>query len=373
MVARRPLRTTRVQEQSIGQELSLDHHIPNILIDRVVGLKNVLHKDILNEFCENYRHRKFRRIEDEYLLINEVIGKLLDASFTQQLREVVKRSMHLSLVAPYFEESIREQFIHSFQVFLLGTVIVDNFFKNFQRWYSKYLCRSPKTCLESSWLLTTIFHDHAKNIDALKKILEIEMGSYSDIISDEPVYISKISSAFAHLASKKPLEQWPSKTTNDSFARILSDYSSRWNHGVKGSTVMLRHINNAIRRISPRDIAAALGIAVHDKELHDCLLRGNFFPLDIQLFPIACLLIYCDTIEEWGRLRLGIPTEITEVPTEITRLVTFRIDKNNVYCEVCFDSDREALNKLTEIRGIRRCITASPLTLDFGVRVHVSR
>jgi adenosine deaminase len=76
------------------------------------------------------------------------------------------------------------------------------------------------------------------------------------------------------------------------------------------------------------------------------------------------LLLYCDTIQEWGRSK-AYETE--------TSLVDIRITDNNVHCEVAFDRNDTVKKKLDEINDVMRCIRSSgEIDFTFSPRVHVS-
>ncbi len=365
MTPRSILKAKVAQRGTIQREVSLGHHLPDVLITKVSELQHVFCRDILDNYARKYEDSSFQTLEDEYEFIRKWICDLLDVSFSNPLVEEIQNSMNASLAVSNLNKSYRNNFIHPFQVFLLGLTIFDHFHRDFQNWYSAQLCESNETSFESAWLLATIFHDRAKDVIALQNVISIETGASPKAIPGNNSFIGYISSAYQHLISGNPLGGWvKSSRKNALFSSILKKYSKQWNHGVTGSVLMLRHIQRRLGKINPRDAAAALSIAVHDKDLHDELLNTGIFPLQISRFPLPCLLLYCDTIEEWARSRFYSPD---------VRLVDLSISNQNIHCEVSFSQYREARNKLIECEKIQRCISTGDFEFTFSPRVHISR
>lgn len=363
----RTLSTTLKQKRTIDREEELFHHIPDVLIKKVSNLKNVRHKEELKRFARDYKDKSFKEMTEEYELVKVSISNLIGEFFTDSLPSVIERDMKASLAGQILENSVREGFIHPFQVFLLGSIIIDRFYNKFSQWYDEGLCASNETSIEAAWLLTAIFHDRAKKVNILRKILELEIGEFGNKIPDEDAYIGLLSSFYNHRLNNNPSSTWNAAAPrNSTLESILLEFSEKWNHGVKSSVLMLRNIHANPAEVSPRDIVSAFAIAVHDKELWDRLIADGIFPLRMDLFPLACLLVQLDAIQEWGRHAV--------VDTE-TRLVNILINGESVTCEVAFESPKALENKINECNKAQQCVLSQNLeiSLDLRIKARLSR
>lgn len=366
MSPRRIYGVTKKERLRLEREASLNHHIPDILIDRLENLRNVKHLNLLAEFGEKYKDAGFNELEEEYCFIRDEICKLMEFTFSNSFAEVVEKGMRAAIAVPNFEGAVREQFIHPFQNFLLGIIIIDHFYEDFTRWFSPELCESTQKCVEASWLLASIFHDRLKPLQRFKGLIEFEEGKIDIVIPDEERYIQAMASLYQHLTAAIPLESWSQTPVPDHLCTLLHEYSEADNHGVRSSFALLKHLRSVFgeNAFDPSYVLAALSIGIHDHKLRNSLLSAGIFPLDITYFPVPCLLLYCDTVQEWGRKR----TYETE-----TKLVDLKIVDSTVVCEVAFDRNDSAHRKLDEIGEVKRCIRSSDhIDFEFSPRVHVS-
>lgn len=361
------LPTTLKQKRTINKEEELFHHIPDVLIKKISNLSSVRHKEELRRFARNYKDKSFKEITEEYELVKISISNLIGQFFSDSLSNTIERDMRASLAGQILEKSVRESFIHPFQVFLLGSIIIDRFYNEFRQWYGEDLCISNETSIEAAWLLTAIFHDRAKKVNILRKILELEIGEFGNKIPNEDAYIGLLSSFYRHRSNRNPSGTWNTNAPRDSaFERALLEFSEKWNHGVKSSVLMLRNIHGNPAEVSPRDIVSAFAIAVHDQELWDRLIADGIFPLRMDLFPLACLLLQLDAIQEWGRHAV--------VDTE-ARLVDILISAESVTCEVAFESPRALGDKIKECNKAQKCVLSQNLqiSLDLRIKARLSR
>jgi hypothetical protein len=361
--------TTLKQKENLEIQKELDHHIPAIIIDRISNLNNIHHRKELARFSEEYENKSFKNLEEEYECVRIAISNLLHLSFSNPLTELIKNGMRAGLAAVSMEKDIetsyREHFIHPFQIFLLGTIIIDRFYDLFNQWYEKEGNTSIDNYIESAWLLTAIFHDRAKDVNLLRTILEFEMGYSDNKLPNEDLYLRLISSFQNHKSHGGRLSKWTSgMQENQALLTILEDYSQKWNHGVKGAILMLKHLNENLGSILPRDISAAFAISIHDKQLWSPLQTAGIFPIHINQYPLSCLLLYLDTIHEWGR---------TTIPDTETSLVNLTINNQDICFEVAFNSHRAARHKLKECELAQNCLFSKPLRLFFSPRVNLFR
>jgi hypothetical protein len=357
------LPTTRDQRKAIEKQKKKNQHIPRILIDEASNLSNVTHREELQRFADGYRDPEFENLDKECNEVQASIHRLHEQFFPISLSDILDRGLKANRAACLMEKDYREHFIHPFQLFLLGSVIMDRFYDKFQLWYDKDLCTHNETCLEASWLLTTIFHDRWKDIDILQTTVGLETGSPKGEIPNESEYLRLLSSFYNHRSAGNSVSTWNIYTSEHSaISNILSNYSERWSHGVKSSVLMMRNICRKPEDVSPRDVSSAFAIAVHDNELWDDLLAAGIFPLRIDLFPVACLLLYLDTIHEWGREQM--------VGTDICLVGLLPTDESVTF-EVAFESPHAATRKLKECERAQQCLLSPDLGLFLSIKVRV--
>jgi len=364
MASQRMLRTTSVQQKRIEREERLGHHIPSIVVNKAARLINVRHRDELKRFAKEYQNKSFKNIEEEYVCVQGSISNLITQFFGfSPLTNAIERSLRACLAAGRIEKNCREHFIHPFQIFLLGSIIIDKFYSDFQRWYDDELAVSNDSCLESAWLLAAIFHDRGKGINILRTILEPDIGQYGNKLPNEDVYLGFLSSFYNHRSNGNAVRTWTTQVQQNSALRdVLVSCSERWAHGVKSSLLMLKDICNNPRTASPRDIAAAFAIAVHDRELWSSLRSINVFPIQMDMFPLSCLLLYLDAIQEWGR---------TELSDEEVHLVSMSFLDNSVTCEVAYENSNHAAKKLAECNETSLCWISPTLELSLAIKIRL--
>jgi hypothetical protein len=128
---------------------------------------------------------------------------------------------------------------------------------------------------------------------------------------------------------------------------------------------MLRLISNNPENVTPRDVASAFAVSVHHHDVWDDLRTIGIFPLDMNKFPLACLLLQLDAVQEWGRRQI--------VSTE-TRLVGFSVTDRSVNFELVFESGATLGDKYEECQNAKKCIRSSSLDIysDMNVRTRLS-
>ena len=126
-------------------------------------------------------------------------------------------------------KAYRDHFIHSFQDFLTGIMIIDRYYDHYVRLYSNELNEAIGTSLECAWLLTAIFHDRYKG---LLKIIE-SLGGQLEPPERKPeynIYANNLASIYQHIRDGKPLGSWRSVPTRGDFSSRMRR-RRRWRRG----------------------------------------------------------------------------------------------------------------------------------------------
>lgn len=265
----------------------------------------------------------------------------------------------------------RDHFIHQFQVFLLGSKIIDDMYinadngktKNFPYYFrnSLNIAQSQDIDADIAWLIASTYHDIAYPIEKgnelymnfFVKFLElneniIENIDIGQIFSNKNygMLIDQICDLY------NSLQEGTSWNVNfDNQQKINVDYELRGkilrlikekDHGVLGCLILI-HKSVSDDRYSKIIYPAALAIALHNDMLKD------LDEIKFEKNPLAFLLVYCDLVQEWGRKQnnqYGKATleNITILPDDTHNLV--------VKTEIKFDNRDAATAKRSEIEDV---------------------
>lgn len=229
------------------------------------------------------------------------------------------------------EEGIyRDHYIHQFQVFLLGLYMIDKLYDDVVK---KSKCEKP----EINWLMISSFHDIAYPIqlydqwsrEFFKEVFDVEEDMARIEIKSKFVeqsfmnctncLIAKLCSVFH---TKKLEGDWlaEKKALLGFFYKSITEAK---NHCILSGVSLLKAVRDkykdtiAISGMTYDQICtdiivpSALAITLHDKDVWGELRKKEIWeqakekvPLPVLKFdddPLSFLLIFCDSIQEWGR------------------------------------------------------------------------
>ncbi len=287
------------------------------------------------------------------------------------MNQVLEKMMKLELASLFWDEKYRDHFIHPFQDFLLGAVILDHYYEDLGAWYCQALNQNSETDTETCWLLATIFHDRARPLELVGETVTELFGPIRPKWRGwERTYASYLSSLHKHVRNGNGLELWnpPANPLGDNLASILLEQAKRQDHGVIGSFLLMDHARRArgsASAITGTETMAALAIALHNQQPRKDFLRHSILPAKMESFPIPALLLYCDAAQEWGRP--------FKSPTPQSYLVGLSCEQDRVLCEVSFPTARDAKNKLSEFAGVYKCVSSTRPKFFYSTRIYASR
>jgi len=286
------------------------------LVDRIEEIQHLEYTDILQQAAK-YR---MRSDEDDYDIALELIKKLWN-KIDLEYPGFQKGFEPVLLLNPRY----RDHFLHQFQVFLLGCYIIDKLYtdesiSSFQQKFG-----NP---IENMWLLASTYHDYNYNIENYDKWIAtffkntLFLDKNPSTLNLDECYVKEdymfktreLCDAFALNVDKTTLLFFYEKIINEK------------NHGLLGALSILKLFDQK----SPPEIKkeslirAARAIALHDeniwkyfsgrsesdssqdKALEKLLLEFSqkkaLEKLEFKDDPLSFLLIFCDTIQEWGRV-----------------------------------------------------------------------
>jgi len=201
----------------------------------------------------------------------------------------------------------RDHYIHSFNVFLLGYIILNELDKvsgisNFKLKHKQSTFNMED--IISTWVLASTFHDAAYPIEKsenwLNELFEKYFGIKSDLKIDE-----KEITPYLYLDFMKWMCKY-NKDTNTSalanFDNVDWKYNSALNtqlvkkdHGVFGALFLL-HIIGIREQSLNNELVKKYLPAAHAICTHNMLTK-----IDFTTHPYAFLLVLCDELQDWGR------------------------------------------------------------------------
>ncbi|GAI34354.1 unnamed protein product, partial [marine sediment metagenome] len=233
----------------------------------------------------------------------------------------------------------RDHFLHQFQVFILGLLIIDKLYT--ETWVKDFE-KKNKSKIEDVWLACSTYHDynfpvqkwddwmrrflvqnfhvsktsskrHLNHNDIGKEIMRLNLGDI--VVRDE--FVTKMQRVSAGIGCDY----------NDNFQRfVLQRVAIDKNHAVLGAFTFLEKFLNCSKLSDLAINAAAGSIFLHDEPNWQCF-RGDIqglracsygknslsieekdlckspilTHLTLGSMPLAFLLTYCDVAQEWGR------------------------------------------------------------------------
>lgn len=336
--------------------------ISSELLDALPKLKNIAYSNELIAFERKYR--KAKSFDDEYEICLETLTKLW-SKYRKEKGAVALKAFKefepLLLEIPGY----RDHMIHPFQVFLMGSIIIDNYYDEFKQAYNSKLQPAPLGSLDFAWLLCSTFHDFCYPIQMFESVskrffsefLQIKNAPSLSQFDSQKILLRKgqmklidqLVSLYCHY-SNGPNNNWvfdsQCKINEEIRFILLEKVSEKKNHAALSALTLLNTVlgeeiaqldeNYLEGAFSSAVYPAALAIALHDNAILRDLPRSNNIVFDSM--PLALLLIYCDNAQEFGRAK----------HREYCTLKTLVFDKNVVEAQLLFSRKGVYSSKLKE-------------------------
>ena len=302
---------------------------PKVVLNEVKKVKRISFKDLLKDLAKKLEENKSK--DKQFSLIKRYLDKMLQSchDFEGDSIPFMNLASFESLLQLSNIEN-RDHVFHSFRVFIIGCVIIDKFYDKFVGYFKEIFPGTKKINIEYIWLLTSIFHDIGKvkqkrhliclhdpkeeNV-ALTEAIEEEMSKvWGD--TEYQLALGNIVELINHCCMKKE-----NRSAFTGFAVhgaidskisgiLIESYNKLKNHSViscfdlaadllrkisvsklkKDKTFLLYHI-----------FLVVVSIALHDWRIWNDLKDRGIFPLKVENFPLAALLIYIDTWDDFRR------------------------------------------------------------------------
>lgn len=349
--------------------------IPPFLLEKL-HFSRVSYASELNEFVEQYGDVKNSDDEDEIVL--KYLEKLWLKKYGKRLS--VKVFSNFKDFEPILRNirGYRDHFIHPFQVFLLGSLVIDRNYDLFTRMIQARMPNIEIDTPEFAWLLASTFHDIGYPIQMFK---DFTGKFFSDFLHTEKVgvvvdfknvlldgetlnFVDQLASLYDFCNSDEGSEQWIFNSrcviNTKIRERLLKSLVNDQNHGVLSSLTLLKKIaqedfakNNVeyIRgRFSTDVFPASLAIALHDLIAQE--ESRETFRVGFNGFPFTVLLIYCDTVQEWAR----------DAPKSVSaEFLDFQVNRDSVTTAISLKNRAELEKKMCDTNTVFGRLVSSEL------------
>ncbi len=351
------------------------------LVDKLETIKNLSYASILTDFKNEYD-----QITDptkESKLILDTLQKLWEGKYGKN--ETAKLFDSFNKIEPVLKSipRYRDHFVHPFQVFLMGSLVIDANYSLFHKLHDQRFGKCQADSLDFSWLVCSTFHDIGYPVQLYEAFSK---KFFSDFLQteDSPVliqtekilfaegnlnYVDNLAGLYIHYKGTKGQWIYNSTYSMDSDLRkirnnMISEIQQR-NHGLISSLSLLRKVlaedfakkdldNYLAGRYSTDIFPAALAMALHDE--HMLVKLGT--PLVFEEMPLAFLLVYCDLVQESGRSE----------EAEIVELKDFICKQGNTEATLVFSGGAEYKKKFDEMERIFDVILSNKTTYSLSLR-----
>jgi len=254
-------------------------YIDRKLIDWVFDLQNVSYGTALRDLVNEHLTNKV----DDYLFSRQCFDSLWKSNFDGM--EFPRTLERFESFLQQFYPEYREHFVHQFQVFLLGTIILGHLLQEPSKLFENGEIDVKKDNLVKGWLLASSIHDFTY---PLQKYDEFSSEFFKEQLRiDEPlsflelkgIYVEKtFLTRVEHLLSK--LEKdfvdtagWEkTKLYNEIRRFFYYEITEKKNHGLMGSSYLLKKFEGKDREIlSNLVLPAAVASSMHDDEIWQTL------------------------------------------------------------------------------------------------------
>jgi len=307
---------------------------------RLLTLMDKLTKVSYRERLKELINEQLDENDSDYVFVSEVFQKLwkeyVGLPYSKFLETFEPALLHVFTAGEEKQQAYyRDHYIHQFQVFLLGLYIIDMLYEDFTDCNCN--CQKPEIC----WLITASFHDIAFPVqlydDWCTKFFH-EVFRVNVALANLDLKTAFVDESFlscmGHIVyslccrhERKPEGNWliDKKELVEFFYEEITREKKHCTLSSLALLKIVQRLNNVEKKQLIKSISggigtldkivqevfvpSALAIALHDKELWKKLSKkwgkNNALKiLDGMEFtknPLTFLLIFCDSIQEWGR------------------------------------------------------------------------
>ena len=342
------------------------------LINRLQGIKDLKYGAVLVDLATKYRDE----CRDDPEIALQTIQSLWESQLHVTYPDIQRNFESVLLLDPNY----RDHFLHQFQVFLLGALIIDKLYNTDPVRSFEKSCGSK---LEFAWLAASTYHDfnyaiqefetwmtsffrqtlhvrHYKN-DPFIFLLDLEKV----MVRNE--FLHKIEGLFEAIGCDE---------VDDHILRfILGRLAWDKNHAALGAMTFLNKFKGKGALTTLAANHAAASILLHDDPNWQCFCgktatakcqkwerafsKKKLLPqLQFHNMPLAFLLAFCDKVQEWGRGGRG-------YETEKARLEEIELEDDKFLVHISLTDDSGCSKRWTNLQELGQYLDDT----RFGIRL----
>ncbi len=341
----------KIMEEALPSDRKI---VSDVLLKELKEMPNFLYSDEIEFFID-----KLKSKEELINITMQTLKKLWEKHKKDEVYRICENFKEFEPIL-FKDISYRDHFIHQFQVFLLGCPIINHHIEAIRdSLEARIRGNYDDDHIYFTWLIASSLHDIGYPIERLPKWLDAFFKDYLKV-DDLPLsvdfghmltkrnfmeYMDKLSSLLHHL-SKNSGGKWTYDNAleiDNNLRKFFVDQLIRQrNHGVISALCLMDVIENGEYAISnsnyKRDIfssyvcPAALATLLHDSDIFG---DESIKKIEFNKNPLSFLLIYCDTVQEWGR-----PSKHKSYATDDFEpyLTDLKIDDENIFAELTYYS-----------------------------------
>lgn len=343
---KRVMNSSKTTKRKVRKHQKLGRIMSEALVKRAGNIRNLAYSKYLKRFALAYFAVPTPvSLNVQYGLAFHCIAGILKMYNLKDWSKHLDISKQLEKMARLKGE-VRDHFLHQFQTFLIGAIILDDAMSHASIRKSLRLSnRCPR--LDLPWLLTSIFHDYGYSLTHIDSCIDPGPFRFTVVSSENSRYSAILNSFYDCVKNKEDVDCWDENSHrfrntdlqgvlfNAALERKVTYGPERKppNHGIVSAHKIMdlaEKTRDQEPAIWPVAMSCALSAAVHDRDLWAELFAKNIFPIDALRFPLIYLLVLCDTLAEAGRPK----TADTHHQDEV--LLSFDVNNGSVEYKIWF-------------------------------------
>jgi hypothetical protein len=342
--------------------------VPEALARPLKNSSHLAYSKLLRDLSRDYEQGVISNETQENDLVFAYMKRILNV--IPESARVIDRIRLLKVMEEYLREGggkMRDHFFHQFQTFLLGCVLIDSNYDIVNEWYRSILPGTKGARIDHPWLMTSLCHDLLSVFDSRGRPTEAPLSSLDHRLNYVNHPAAVLDSFFSHAREQKVDSTWDLDShppTRGQLCKVMVKSANEGNHGARMALQLVSEgLNHPPTILSSVICPAALAIAFHDKRVWSPLIQEQVFPIDIQRFPLAALLAYCDGVQEWGR-----PGKPDDQSSDHCALIDLKADSDKVVSLLYFkDKESACMTKFMHDYAKRMCMTSKAFGFEIDV------
>ncbi len=301
---------------------------PEAILAQVEQSPNLSYSSILTEIVPAIRNAAGNEDETKVVVYHSIDRLLKTYPQCHADTAAFMKLDHFENMLKINDPTLTDHVFHSFRAFLAGCPVISRHYTYFKDAHMRVSCGSDETVsVEYCWLLTSLFHDIGKPYEKAPSLVTGEIGDddMEVVVRSKPTVWEKREylDARRHLASLicfygadgSVPAQWDfGAVTNDHMDHLCKELAEQYtgfgSHAIVGAVRLLAAIvrqaqaaEETVNRpfVITHAVPAALSILLHDWKIWSVAANWNLFPVRGNLLPLASLLIFIDTWDDFRR------------------------------------------------------------------------